>query len=81
MLGFYGVALGIFLYAVFLGAETSFGVPFLSPLSKGKTGGVKDNIFMSPIWKREKRPEFLKTKRSKKEPKISEKWRIKKNEG
>ncbi len=76
--GFYGVALGIFIYAVFLGGQTSFGVPFLAPLAKGRNGSLAHSIFMSPIWKREKRPEFLNTKKSMQEPKISEKWKINK---
>lgn len=74
--GFYGVALGIFLYAVFLGGQTSFGVPFLAPLAKGRNGSAGKSVFVSPIWKQELRPEFLQTKKEKQEPKISEKWKI-----
>ena len=76
--GFYGVAIGIFLYAVFLGGQTSFGVPFLAPLAKGKNGSLGNSVFVSPIWKREKRPDFLSAKDSKQEPKISFKWKINK---
>ena len=76
--GFYGVAIGIFLYAVFLGGQTSFGVPFLAPLAKGKNGSLGNSVFVSPIWKREKRPDFLSAKDSKQEPKISSKWKINK---
>ncbi len=76
--GFYGVALGLFIYAVILGGQTSFGVPFLAPLTKGKTGSVTNSVFVSPIWKREKRPDFLNTKNSENEPKVSEKWKLNK---
>lgn len=76
--GFYGVALGIFVYAVILGGQTSFGVPFLAPLAKGKKGSIGNSIFVSPIWKREKRPEFLSAKKEEQEPKISAKWKINK---
>ena len=76
--GFYGVAIGLFVYAVILGGQTSFGVPFLAPLAKGKKGSLTNSIFVSPIWKREKRPEFLKTKDEENEPKISEKWKLNK---
>ena len=76
--GFYGIAIGIFLYAVNLGAKTSFGVPFLAPLAKGKNGSLGNSIFMSPIWKREKRPDFLSVQNDNKEPKISRKWKINK---
>lgn len=76
--GFYGVALGIFVYSVFLGGKTSFGVPFLAPLAKGKKGSLGNSIFVSPIWKREKRPDFLHTKKEEQEPEISSKWKIRK---
>ena len=76
--GFYGVALGLFVYAVILGGQTSFGVPFLAPLTKGKKGSVTNSVFVSPIWKREKRPDFLNTKNNENEPKISEKWKLNK---
>lgn len=77
MCGFYGVAVGIFLYAILLGSQTSFGVPFLSPLVKRQKGSTGSSIFVAPIWKKEKRPEYLKTKNRKQEPKISMKWRTK----
>ena len=30
-MGFYGIAIGIFIYALMLAKQKSFGVPFLSP--------------------------------------------------
>lgn len=75
--GFYGVAIGIFLYAILLGAQKSFGVPFLAPLVKRKKGSMGSSIFVSPIWKKEDRPEYLDTKNKEQEPKISMKWRTK----
>jgi len=74
--GFYGVALGIFVYLVYLGGKTSFGVPFLAPLTNGRKGSLGKSIFVSPIWKREKRPGFLDTQKEEQEPKISSKWKI-----
>lgn len=74
--GFYGIAIGIFLYAVILGGEVSFGVPVLAPLAKGKRGSLGKSIFVSPMWKREERPDYLATKKSKQEPKVSAKWHI-----
>lgn len=75
--GFYGVALGIFIYSIILGAQISFGVPFLSPIP-----GVKNNIgkslFVNPIWKNEKRPDYLAPKKEKQEETISRKWKINK---
>lgn len=76
--GFYGIALGIFLYAVLLGAQKSFGVPFLSPIASDKKGSIGHSIFVSPIWKNEKRPDFLSDKDKDNQPKISRKWKINK---
>ncbi len=76
--GFYGIALGIFLYAVMLGAQKSFGVPFLSPIISDKKGNISHSIFVNPIWKNEKRPDFLATKNNTHEPKISRKWKTNK---
>lgn len=72
--GFYGIALGIFVYAVLLASGQSFGVPFLSPLPGG--GMYKNAVFVPPLRSMEKRPEFLKTKRPRREDKISKKWNI-----
>ncbi len=74
--GFYGIAIGIFMYAVFLGAQKSFGIPFLSLLTKGGAGNLGSSVFVNPIWKKEKRPSFLAPKNSDQEPKISRKWKI-----
>lgn len=74
-MGFFGVAVGIFIYSVLLGAETSFGIPFLAPLSENKRGDGGHSIFVKPIWKNEKRPSYLKVKRENQEPKISRKWK------
>lgn len=76
LFGFYGIAIGIFIYAVILGGEVSFGVPVLAPLANGKNGSLGRSIFMSPLWKREKRPDYLSTKKSDQEPKISSLWKI-----
>jgi spore germination protein KA len=72
--GFYGIALGIFVYSVLLASSKSFGIPFLSPLPNGKL--YKNTVFVPPIWEMEKRPEFLDAKKRKKEDKISKKWKI-----
>lgn len=77
-LGFYGIALGIFAYSAILGAQKNFGVSFLSPLPSNGWRSVGGSIFVKPVWKQEYRPDFLKTKNSVKEPKISMSWRYNK---
>lgn len=71
--GFLGIAIGIFLYLAILANNTSFGVPYLSPyvpLSKIENSGY----FFNPIWQREKRSDYLNTKRRYKQNSISKGW-------
>lgn len=79
LMGFYGIALGIFAYGIYLGTLKSFGIPLLSPLPRIGSRSVSNSLFVNPIWKREKRPAYLKTKNSVEEPKISRKWKITKH--
>lgn len=73
-LGFYGIAIGSFVYITLLATSKSFGVPFLSPLPSKSL--YKKTIFVSPLWKNEQRPGFLNPKKRKREDKISKKWMV-----
>ena len=79
LLGFYGVAVGIFLYAMSIGAQKSFGVPFLAPPLKVRSKNTANAFLVNPIWRREKRPGFLYTQQKDAEPKVSRKWKQTKN--
>lgn len=72
--GFFGIALGVFIHLTILSTATSFGVPYLTPFAPKRKGAFKDDIFITPLWKQENRPIFLKTKNISREPKISRKW-------
>ena len=76
LFGFYGIAVGIFIYSLYLGAQKSFGVPVLSPLPKSGSRSMSNSIFVNPIWKREKRPSYLAPKSYDEEPVVSRKWKI-----
>ncbi len=76
--GLYGIALGIFLYALLLASQVNFGVPFLAPIIKNKPSGKGKTLFVDPIWKNELRPSILSPKNKRQEPKISRKWKMKK---
>lgn len=76
-LGFYGIAIGIFLYSVYLGAQKSAGAEFLSPVPKAKSRSMTPSIFQNAIFKREKRPSFLEPESKYEEPKISRGWKRK----
>jgi len=72
--GFLGIGLTMFIHLLILTSIKSFGVYYLSPyipvMSVNKKG-----YFLSPMWKREKRSDFLNTKRERKQNHISMKWK------
>ncbi len=80
LLGFYGIAAGIFLYSAYLGSLKSFGVNFLSPDGASMLQKIKRSVFTQPLWDSMFRPEFLRTKRVAKEAKISRRWLFDKKE-
>ncbi len=76
-LGFFGIAIGIVLYGLYLGRITSFGVPFLSPSLKLKNKSMISAVINNKIMSKEKRPGFLKTRNNTAEPRISQRWSLK----
>lgn len=77
LMGYYGIAIGIFIYSLYLGKQKSFGIPFLSPMPKERSKSMSNPIFVNAVWRQEKRPNYLKPKNEKAEPEISRKWNIK----
>lgn len=72
--GFLGMAIGLFVYTTILCSLKSFGVPYMvsfEPLENAKSSGY----FIPPIWKREKRPGYLHTKKEDAQEHISKKWK------
>ena len=78
MVGFLGIAVGLFIHGLVLTGAKSFGVPFLAPFGPKTSGGLTDEITRAPIWKQEKRPDFLNPKHKKEQPNISKGWMNKK---
>ena len=78
LMGFYGIAIGIFIYGLLIASQKSFGVSFLEPMPKINSKSMVNAVFVNPMWQRENRPSFLKTKSSREEPEISRSWKIKK---
>lgn len=72
--GLYGIGIGIFAYSVYVGSLSNFGIKFLSLMNEGFFEKIRKTVFVSPIWKNEKRPNYLETKNSVKEAKISRGW-------
>lgn len=57
-LGFFGIAFGIFIFALHLASMTSFGVPFLTPIAPYKPKN-KDRVLRPPMFDQKYRPVFL----------------------
>ncbi len=72
--GFHAISFGIFIHSLILAKSVSFGVPFLAPFGPVTKGTFIDEILRAPMWKQEKRPDFLNTKLKRKQPKISRGW-------
>ena len=73
--GIFGIAMGVFIHLLMINNIQSFGVSYLDPYIPSK-GNVSNGIFAHPIWKREKRDDFLDTKRPDKQGSISMKWKV-----
>lgn len=75
--GFLGIGIGIFVYVTILCGLKSFGVPYMVPFAP-TTKSDGDGYFMAPIWKREKRPDYLNSKKVDSQKHISMEWRYRK---
>jgi spore germination protein KA len=73
VLGFYGVAIGVFTQLMVYVNLNSFGVPYMSPVAP-YTKSSGDALFRYPLWKLEIRPFFLKPQQIKRQPLISRRW-------
>ena len=73
--GFLGIALGFFIHFLVLANQSSFGVPFFTPYIPLSNLSKNQGLYLNPVWKREKRSEYLNTKKPAIEDKISMKWR------
>ena len=73
--GFLGISFGIFIQLILLSKLQSFGVSYFSPYIPSGNKNTDSSFFIRSIWKREKRSNFLNTKRPEQEGKISMQWR------
>lgn len=72
--GFLGIGIVLFGHLIILCSIKSFGVSYLAPYIPATNKNNK-SYFMPPLWNREKRPDFLNTKRPQKEEQVSMKWK------
>ena len=73
--GLLGIASGIFIQIGILSNLKSFGAPYLVPYAPTISSQSITSYFVKPIWKREKRADFLNTKKPSSESIISRKWK------
>ena len=74
--GFLGIGIGIFIHLLVLCSLKSFGVPYLSPYVP--LSDIRNQTYLlKPVWKREKRADFLNSKKPIVQNKTSMKWREK----
>lgn len=77
--GFFGIAAGIVLYALYLGSITTFGVPYISPVFKLRSRSLVSPMVANATARRERRPGYLRAKRPEAAPPVSRRWQIKNN--
>ena len=76
MCGLLGIGAGLFIQFGILTNLKSFGAPYLAPYAPVLNTKSSSSYFIKPIWKREKRANFLNTKKPESENKISMKWKF-----
>ena len=64
----------MFIHLTMLSVTTSFSIPYFAPITPLAKNINRNGLSNAPIWKQEYRAEFLRTKRFRKEPKLSRKW-------
>lgn len=79
-IGFLGITTGVFVMGIALCAAKSFGVPFMAPFGPRTAGSFANQIIRAPIWKQEKRDDYVNPKDIRRQAKISRGW-IKRSPG
>lgn len=72
--GLLGIICAFFICVAPLASTSTFGVPFLSPVTPKDGDPTVDAVLVKPIWKKERRPRNLKTQNPIRQPHISRKW-------
>ncbi|PYG87400.1 spore germination protein KA [Ruminiclostridium sufflavum DSM 19573] len=74
-IGFYGISLGLVVITALIANTKSFGVNMLEPLAPWIKKS-QDLIIRKPVWKQERRPDYLNAVDKTMQPLISRKWTI-----
>ena len=73
--GFLGIAFGFFIHFLLLNTLTSFGASYFTPFLPVSEILKNSKFYLPPIWKREKRDNYINTKRPDLEKSTSMEWR------
>ncbi len=74
IMGFFGIALGLFINAASLCTTSSLGVSLFSSMANDKNDNLARALFPFPIWKRELRHSFVNPQKERLQDKISRGW-------
>ncbi|MBQ6794598.1 MAG: spore germination protein [Clostridia bacterium] len=75
--GILGICAGLYIHALLWVSTLSLGVGMFAPFAPKTSSETLAGLFVNPIWKRERRPDFQNPKRKYKESKISRQWKYK----
>ncbi len=78
-LGFFGIAIGLFVHGILAANLKSFGAPYLAPTGPRTEAGA-DVITRLPVFFHEKRPDYVNPQDATRQPRVSRQW-IKKDKG
>jgi spore germination protein KA len=73
VLGFYGVAAGIFVTVLYMAGLRSFGVPYLSPVAPLRPA-TADALTRGPLFRMEMRPEYTRPLNERRQAEIVRSW-------
>jgi spore germination protein KA len=73
LLGFYGITIGWIILSAIIFHKKSFGINYFAPVTPVTTM-EKDFLIKHPIWRREKRPDYLNPLDITRQPEISRDW-------
>lgn len=76
--GFLGILTVFFIHLTLLFSLKSFGVSYTSPIAPRNSKNPIVSTFIVPLWKKERRPDYLKPEAEYKQGKISREWVYKK---
>ncbi|HHW32396.1 MAG TPA: spore germination protein [Clostridiaceae bacterium] len=74
MAGFLGITVGLFIHFIWLVSFNSFGIPFMVPFAPRTVKTSHESFTRRPVWKQERRPDYLNPKDIYSQPEKSRGW-------